>query len=321
MSSNGIIIHSNQISRAGLKQQIIKNGSSVLVRIIEDKGNGKYTGSVAGVRVNLSSNKSYSVGSSFIAKVNVVDGKIFVTPDEKTAENQQMVRLTVLQDSQLMEMMKNLGLPADSLSLKLLQQLKQMEMKYDSGLLKKIHSMALKFNGKEKAAAELLLMLAEKNISIDSEEIQNILSLLYDESSENKEERENGKKAINRFNKTEGAWYFYPFEMIDLENNNKIGEGIIRTLFSKNNLKLLNIDCKYSGRRFLFNLNIEFGKCRSIKFNISDLNVENIEHKVLDLKRRLSDINVPVNIEWVESNEIEGTASDSENIYSFAGKV
>ena len=55
MVHGGISVYTGQLSRLGIPRQTLKEGSQVLVRIISDKGGGKYEGSVAGARVTITS--------------------------------------------------------------------------------------------------------------------------------------------------------------------------------------------------------------------------------------------------------------------------
>ena len=49
MVHGGISLYTGQLSRLGIPKQTLKDGSQVLVRIIADKGGGRYEGSVAGL--------------------------------------------------------------------------------------------------------------------------------------------------------------------------------------------------------------------------------------------------------------------------------
>ena len=159
-----ISVYTGQLSRLGLPQKTLRDGSQVLVRIISEKGGGKYEGSVAGARVTLSSQTKLKAGSSFPATITTKNGQILLSPvsTNLTSNMASDVNLSVLQDSQLMSFLQNLGLPADNLSFHLLQQMKQLEMKFEPELLNKFHNLALRLNGKEKRAVELMIILAKK---------------------------------------------------------------------------------------------------------------------------------------------------------------
>ena len=83
MSSAGAVsIQSARLSQMGVNRQVLKEGSSVLVRVIADRGGGKYEGSVAGVRVQLNSAKALTPGQSFTATIAVKNGSIVITPKD-----------------------------------------------------------------------------------------------------------------------------------------------------------------------------------------------------------------------------------------------
>ena len=81
MNSNGVVIHSNRLVNNGVQSQNLQNGSSVLVRVASYKGNGVYEGFVAGVKVNITSQKQLQIGQSFPAKIFVKDGIIQLKSD------------------------------------------------------------------------------------------------------------------------------------------------------------------------------------------------------------------------------------------------
>ncbi|MCR5189723.1 MAG: hypothetical protein K6C97_12385 [Treponema sp.] len=325
MAFNSISVHTNQISRLGLNQKVLKDGSSVLVRVIADKGNGKYTASVAGARVNLSSNKNLKVGSTFVANISAHDGKIFISPKENTGIDMTNVKMELLENTQLMNLLQKLGLPADSVALSLFQMTKQLEMKLDQGLLGKLHKIALKFSGKEKPAAEILLLLARKGLDIDEEELLQLLEFLDSNNSEDHSSQENtdkGKLLLNRINQREEGWFLFPFEIVEKESSFALGRGNIRLLPSHNQKpKIINLDCKYDDKSYLFNLSYDEGKLKKIKMFISEIKFDEIDAAVLSLKKRLIGLVSGIEIEWADREEIEGFASQGQDFYSFDGSV
>lgn len=312
--SNGVIVHSNQMSRVGVNRQVLKNGSSVLVRVIADKGNGQYTGSVAGVRVNLKSNQNLKIGSTFVAVISQKDGTIFISPKENsvTAEN---FKLEVLNNNQILSVLQNLGIPLDKISVNLFKQFKQLEMKFDSDLLKKLHNLAVKFKGKEKSASEILTILAEKNLTGDEEEIFQLLSFLENNQDYPDRNYKQGKNLLNRINLKAGAWFILPFELVEIETQKKLGAGNIRLLFDKTEeLRMINLDCMAFSKRYLFNLNFDKKKLKNIKLNMDEKISEGL---IVLLKKRFPF----TEIEWAEIEDIEGSSSNSEELYSYEGVV
>ncbi len=183
-SSGAVAIQSARLSQMGINRQVLKEGSSVLVRVISDRGNGKYEGSVAGVRVQLNSAKPLTPGTSFAATVSVKNGTIVISPKEtgllSAGAGEISLTFNEVSQAELASLLESLGLPADNLSSSILKSFKQMGIKMDSTLANKIRSLALRFAGKEKSAAEILSLLAQKGLEADEEEIRQLLTLLED---------------------------------------------------------------------------------------------------------------------------------------------
>ncbi len=332
MSAGAVSVHTTRLSQAGIGRQVLKEGASVLVRVIGEKGNGKYEGSVAGVRVQLSSSKILKAGETFVATVGVRDGKIVVTPKLEGSGVTSEMTLTVSRadETSLAAFLENIGLPSDSLSLSILQQLKQMGLKIDAQFMSRIYNLSLRFKGKEKSASEILMILAEKGLKASDDEILELLEMLSGEkdfSDYSKEEPENQKKKenlINRINQKEGKWYLLPFEMV-YSGGQLLGKGVIRLLFeNEKHLSLMNIDAKYNRKNYLFSLLFERKKCKEIRFNIFDSNGDffNFENAAESLRTRFlkAGLELP-KINYCAACDIEGSASGSEEFYSFGGQV
>ncbi len=316
----------------GVNRKVLKEGSSVLVRVIGERGGGKYEGSVAGVRVHLSSSKSLRAGDSFVATVGIKNDTIVVTPKEMPEISQISFNFTEVSQNQLYSLLESLGLPADNLSSTILQSFKQMGLKMDSSLANKIRNLALRFSGKEKSAAEILSLLAQKGIDADEQEITELLMLLTG-NSEDKNDAQSHQKSkdrlINKINSTEGAWYLLPFELIQItdnsdagfENRSVLGNGCIRLLFnSASALKQLNLDCNYNNHKYLFSLSYEGKKIKNTYFNV--IGAENTENQIISLKKHFITAGLnPGKIVWAEKEELEGNASGLETFVTFGGEV
>ena len=350
MTSSGTVsIQSARLSQMGVNRQVLKEGSSVLVRVIADRGSGKYEGSVAGVRVQLISSKPLRAGDAFTATISVKNGSIVVTPKDVSGmtgfqgSGEIALQFNEVSQTQLFSLLEALGLPADNLSSSILQSFKQMGLKMDSALANKIRSLALRFAGKEKSAAEILSLLSQKGLEADENEIKELLALLEgdersgDESgtgqNKNKAEGKKSKeKLINRINLTEGSWYLLPFELIQLDfegglnGSHCLGSGCIRLLFdSLKQLKLLNLDCRYNNQKYLFSLSYEGRKITNTYFNVCDLeNPEKInpEEQLGRLKKHFmaADLN-PGKLFWSEKEVLEGNASGLESFVAFGGDI
>ena len=327
MHTSGVFIQTNQISRiTGGGQQVLKDGSQVLVRVIADRGNGRYEGSVAGVRVNIQSAKNLTPGQTFLASISAKDGIVYVSPKEMNIYSQAGVQVNVLQNENVAQILLQLGLPADKISEQLFMQFKQLGLKLDSELMRKIRSTVLKFGSKQKTAVELLAVLKEKGLNISAEELQALLSEidLYERNKNDQQGQKNENKfeVLNKVNAVKGKWYLLPFEITQKEE--VLGIGNIRFLFENDNLlKFLNIECLYQNKRYLFNIEMENQKCKKIRFNIDDVDDFEINKYISLLKKKLFAFNGFENlqIEWCSSELIDGTACELEIIERVGGKV
>lgn len=336
MSTHSVSIQSARLSQIGVNRQVLKEGSSVLVRVIGERGGGKYEGSVAGVRVQLSASKPLHAGDSFVATVAVKNGTVVVIPKETPGISQISFNFTEVSQNQLYSLLESLGLPADNLSSSILQSFKQMGLKMDSGLANKIRNLALRFSGKEKTAAEILSLLSQKGIEADEQEIKELLMLLSGDKEDRNENQSNHKeKLINKINSVEGSWYLLPFDLIqigdsgedEIENRLVLGNGCIRLLFNSFcALQLLNVDCNYNNQKYLFSLSYEGKKIKNTYFNVSSLassyNSKVPENEILKLKKLFISYGVNAgNISWIEKNVLEGNASGLETFVKFGGEV
>ena len=339
-STGAVAIQSARLSQLGINRQVLREGTTVLVRVIGDRENGKYEGSVAGVRVQLTSAKPLKPGESFTATVGVKDGQIIVTPKDTgiigTGAGEIALHFNEVSDAQLFSLLESLGIPADNLSSSILKSFKQMGLKMDSNLANKIRNLALRFAGKEKSAAEILSLLNQKGLEADEEEIKQLLFLLEGEEEKRKSgnKSETKEKLINRINSTEGAWYLLPFELIEFGKDSAgtaaerqlLGKGCIRLLFdSAQNLKLLNLDCSYNNQKYLFSLTYEGRKITNTYFNVSGEGSDeeqNPDVQILNLKKHFMACCInPGKIDWAEKELLEGNASGLENFVSFGGQI
>ena len=326
--------------------KVLTEGSSVPVRVTRGLGGGRYEGFVAGVKVSFSSERALKIGDTFSAIVSGRDGKIILTPQSQTGAILQNIdfQMNEMTSSRLASLLQSAGLSSDILSSSIFQMFTQTGLKLDSQMLSRIRSLALRFSGKEKSAAEILVMLAEKGLNADEDEIKELLlqlsgDLSWDDSEEKdqgNQSNQNQKKLINRINGAEGAWYIFPFELVQYEggiissDNAKsvLGSGNLRLLFDSGKiLKLMNLDCRYNGKRYLFSLGYESGRCKNVRFNVSEGDYSNTgNYNQKDIADKLKKMFIAadmsgINISEAEISDIEGNASGLENFYTFGGVV
>ena len=321
----GVIVQTGQLSRMGVAPKGLQNGSQVLVRIIADKGGGKYEGSVAGARININSRTPLSPGTSFKATISTQNGQILLYPMYESGEVVQNALFTIetAQNEQLASLLQSLGLNPDDLSYHLMQQLKQLGMKMEPGLLSKIYNLSVKFKGKEKRAAELITILAKKGIDFSEEELLALLQELGEEpdsADSNSGAKQNQEyELLNKINSIKNTWQLLPYEIVS--NAGALAKGSLSFFVDEvASLKLLNIGCTWlsNNHNYLFSLEYEKGLCRNIKMSGQGIDLE----KLADLlDQKLIAAQKQITIEIVEPELIEGTACGTEEFFVFGGEV
>ncbi|MBO7583406.1 MAG: hypothetical protein J6T20_06415 [Treponema sp.] len=321
--NTGFVVHTNQLSRTSISRHPLKDGSQVLVRIISDRGGGKYEGSVAGARININSRTPLTPGTSFKATISTQNGQVLLFPMNESGEVAQNAFFTMeaVQTEQLAAMLQSLGLNADDLSYHLMQQLKQLGMKMDSSLLSKIYNLSVKFKGKEKRAAELIAILAKKGIDFSEEELLSLLQELggEDPAEDNQKSQNNEYNLLNKINSIKNTWQMLPYEIVS--NMGALAKGSLGFFVDEtSSLKLLNLECNWLGNnhKYLFSLEYEKGLCSNIKMSGQGVDVSKLAD-ILD--KRLIASGKQITIEIVEPELIEGTACSQEEFYVFGGEV
>ena len=332
MINSSLVIHSRQLFANGIKGQVLKDGSQVLVRIISDKGNGNYEGSLAGVRVNIASQKKLEPGTFFKAKITLNNNQIEIVPqnNQLTEAFTDEVQINQLQNNQLFQFIEAFGLPGDEISQRLFQQMKQLNMKLDVSLLNKLHKLSVKFKGKEKKAAELMLMLSKKGVSFTNEELLAFLEELdLDDSNSNQKNESNHNKFIlmNKNNQITGDWQFLPFEIVSNEKNksenadieNQLANGNVKFLFdSQNKLKMMNVDCLWKENKNIYKFSVDYvnGKAEKISYFFNGNNLKEKESKFVQI---ISKMDKNLICEKVSEEFLEGNCCSKEIFYSAGG--
>ena len=320
----GVIVQTSQLSRMGVAPKGVKDGSQVLVRIISDKGGGKYEGSVAGARITINSRTPLATGTSFKATISTQNGQVLLFPLNESGEIAQNAVFTMeaAQNEQLAAMLQSLGLNADDLSYHLMQQLKQLGMKMDSTLLSKIYNLSVKFKGKEKRAAELISILAKKGIDFSEEELLALLQELggeEDSAEDNQKSQNDEYKLLNKINSIKNTWQMLPYEIVS--SIGPLAKGSLSFFVDESSqLNLLNLECNWlnNAHKYLFSLEYEKGLCSNIKMSGKGIDISKLAD-ILD--QRLISNGKNINIEIVDPELIEGTACGTEEFFVFGGEV
>lgn len=329
------------------QQKVLRDGGSVLVRVLADKGNGKYEVSLAGTRLNISAKNPLKPGQSFVANINTVGKQIHLTPQvqELAAKNQNII--LEIADSKVFSFLASVGLPPDNISYNIMQQFKQLNMKLNVPLMNRIHQLASRYPGKEKIAAQIMINLINKGLDAEDSEIEKLLSLMDEENYKSEKnildissaidmtffkemveeyfknlfEDENKKIDILTINNHFPGWIYLPFQITKM-NSEITGEGCIKLLIEKSkSLKKVLVYCNYEGKDFNYNLDFAGADIKSLKFNISPFADEKIKEECQKIKKKFEAVGKYINVEWCEKDEVEGTASGMEKIVTFGGEV
>lgn len=236
-NTHSIYIHS-QTALPKEYSNLLKEGSSVLVRILKDSGNGKFIASFAGGRYPIVSKEKLAPGSTFMARVSIADGKLNLTKIANTTTNQNIENKPVVQSSNVMspqvaELLMSLGLPSDSVSKMLLQTLVSYGAKINLEKINRARNAALNFPGQEDEAAEAAMILIEKGIEPSIENIRDVMTGfgMSSEATQNSYENEINKTDNPEIEKLAGEFKEY-FENLLTGKNTPEAPGGFLTVFN-----------------------------------------------------------------------------------------
>ena len=346
-----ISVYSAQTAQAGLKEQKIAEGSLVNVRIVSSSGEGKYTGIVAGVRVNLKSDSVFQNGEVFKAKISIKDNTIFLKTvhNNNSVENNQKILLDnfplkLVENHELLNFFSRLGLPADNTMVTIFQMMKQLKMKMDIPLFMKLHNLSVKFGKRQKGASEILMILQKKGIEISNESLLDFIEFIngddFVDKNENyaennaewqKNREENQKRVVKSLNERYGGWFVFPFCIVenlydvertekntledkDIKNERKIGEGNIRVLVNDSEkLEILNLSCFYKNTKNFVSFLYENGFIKSLRVNFQK-KLDKKEDVILYLTSQLEKLYLL----GKTKNKIEVQWADEEELSGFS---
>lgn len=171
MNTN-LVVHAAALSKVNGNNSL-REGSSVFVRVIQKKGNSSYIVSFAGGRFSVKSELSLKEGTSFLAKIKILDGKIFLQKIDNPSQSKNAVQNLTGEKEKLF--LSNLGLIPDNISFSLFNQMKQIGLKFDRNLFQKVRKIAENIKNKEKSAANTAFILEEKGITADEDKVLSII--------------------------------------------------------------------------------------------------------------------------------------------------
>lgn len=210
-AQNVYIVHKSAFS--GSPSQVLREGSSVFVRIISQTGPQSYEAAFSGARFSVSSQTALQPGTSFTATVSLRDGKIALVPQQGSgtisAETSVVQNFSadvradgLLTDGRLAAYFTSLGLAPDAVTLTLFNEMKELGMKFDPSLLNKARRIAASFPGREKEAAEASLILEQKGLPSGENAVEGVLGR---ENRGGSDGRKNGGETQNDRHKADIA--------------------------------------------------------------------------------------------------------------------
>ncbi len=197
MNSNNL--SSVQLTKISDNPNALKNGDTVFVRVLAKESTGNYIVTFAGSKLHVSSERQLEVGSAFKALVTITDGKVLLTPHSESYNPRQTFSL---QHTDMLPQLKiylqNLGLPLDSISLKIVQYFQSFGMSFNYTIAQKARAIGLKFPGKEDEATEIALFLEQKGIAADIETVLELLGVFYGSPTGNNLQHNSNSESLDK---------------------------------------------------------------------------------------------------------------------------
>lgn len=301
MNTNAVF-HATALSNVNVNG-LLREGSSVYVRILKNNGNNSYLASFAGQKILLKSEISLREGTEFFAKIKFSNGKI-VLQKIASGENAKNSAEKLGTESQK-QFLENLGLKPDNISIATFLQMKQLGVRYDQKIFEKVRKIAEKIKNKQKSASDAAFIMEEKGISADEKKVLAILDngneadeFSYNQNNQSKSSETNFQSIKNFFEnifkfaenlknqpgiltlfnhfgfeqKTVGAngnWIKIPFEF-SAENN--CGNGSF-CAFIKNSSKMLEksvLNFYVNGEQYIFEFGLNGKNLSYLNFGCSN---------------------------------------------------
>lgn len=270
----------------------VKDGGEVFVRVLKDNGGGSFTVSFAGNRVNVTSERSLSVGDSFKALLKVSsDGKVLLSPSPETPAMERNGPVDGKTSYGILNSLMAQGFTADGISERMIAFFQQTGLRVDRNIMSKARQIARNFPGKEEAASEAAALLLEKGIEADVASVRSMLIMAFGSDGDGDRERHDGqqenqegeplletkklpqedrrvKELISLVNHTkEGPrhWVFLPYTW---NMGEKEASGVIRMLLNleTNETEKIEINCKIGLKNYFFVLYYTLGKVKEVRF-------------------------------------------------------
>ena len=176
-------------------QQNLREGDFVFARVLKNLGGGNYLISFAGGRFAARSAQSLVQGQTFRAQISLAGGSVAlkIVSGQNAQGGDNLVKTFSALSPEAREFLAALGLPADSVSAKILQSMMQQGAKLDPRLMQKVRRLSQKFKGRESEAAEAALALEEKGVDSESLALDQIMGALDGDESQKGQDGQNAQ--------------------------------------------------------------------------------------------------------------------------------
>ena len=196
MKYNLVHAASTQNQTPSSTSKVIREGSSVLVRIISRNGEGRYQASVGGIRMEIKSSALFKAGQTFTGIIRLQNGEIQI---QRTDSSSPLTFVSVtpapdieglfspVTDTNLLSMLQSLNLPGDNFSLLLVRQFKQLGLKLSPEVMNRIRNLAQKTKNPQKTMEKLVCMY-QNSLSMQESFIPE--DLFFDSNSKKHQDNE-----------------------------------------------------------------------------------------------------------------------------------
>lgn len=273
---------------------------------------------------------------------------VFVQVNSTKTDFSQDIHSPVLSPS-VQAKMEELGIKPDLLNYNILLFVKQLGLKITPLLLRQIRTIAMRFPGREKKAAEITSLLKSKGLKTDLKTIELLLLELENTSQDNedlpKENKNNNPffqflatlpaltnrpgilTAMNQIktadgNKTGKNWVILPFNIISTDTLELEGKGTLKLLLDNytDKAEKILINIEFSDSRYIFHFNLNHGKITEL-FYSDDKAAETTS----ETERLINCLTLfskdSFNIQWSPYSDLEGFSEGKEKLTTLEAMV
>ena len=191
---NKVSVIQGQISQNRANFSILRSGTVITGRVLAKNGDGSYSVSLAGQKINVKSKTPLQIGSVFSAKVSLKGESVQLSLVKENVSSEILQKFGGAGGNseispQVANILSSLGFEPNTESFKILQFMQQIGMKFDVESAKKALKQAKDSENKEEKA-QVSLLLEEKGIKSSDERVQAIIGRKHQSG---KRETESGK--------------------------------------------------------------------------------------------------------------------------------